>query len=302
MTFAENTVNAVPQFLDTDVTFDDPDSNFDGGTLTLTGLLSEDTVSVHNVGTGLFEVGLSGADVTYSGVVIGTLTGGVGTDLTITFNASATSLMIDRLIQKLTYTNTSDTPTASRDFVLNITDAAGADLNPMASYDRILGSNNPFDGLPLVKISAPTFTDLDGDGDLDLVVGYYGSFRVFDKDDIGTGFTELTGANNVLDGFGSVYFTAPTFVDLDGDGDLDMVSGEYYGKLKVYDKDDSGAGFTELTGANNPLDNVDVGYNSTPVFVDLDGDGDLDLVTIDEDMLVHPPVFALAATVPKEPY
>ena len=70
VTFDENVVNVTPQILDFDVTFDDPDDNFDGGTLTVTGLLAEDVVSVNNEGTGAGEIGLSGSNVTYGGVLI----------------------------------------------------------------------------------------------------------------------------------------------------------------------------------------------------------------------------------------
>jgi hypothetical protein len=86
-TFGENTVNATPQVLDTDVVFTDVEGDFDGGTLTVSGLLAEDTVSVQNQGTGAGQIGLSGANVTYEGVIIGTLAGGAGATLTITFNA-----------------------------------------------------------------------------------------------------------------------------------------------------------------------------------------------------------------------
>ncbi len=103
--FDENHVNARPQLLDADVVFSDPEGDFAGGTLTLSGLLAEDRVSVRNEGTGAGQIGLSGADVTYGGVVVGTLAGGVGGTLTVTFNAAATSAAIDALIQNLTYAN-----------------------------------------------------------------------------------------------------------------------------------------------------------------------------------------------------
>ncbi|AGI68983.1 hemolysin-like calcium-binding domain-containing protein [Octadecabacter antarcticus 307] len=173
VTFAENTVNASPQLLDTDVTFTDADGNFDGGSLSLSGLLAEDTASVRNQGTGTGEIGLSGGNVTFGGVTIGTLVGGAGATLTITFNASATSTAIDALIQNLTYANSSDTPTASRDLVLNVVDSAGAQLNaPLStSFAALTGTDNPLNGIDLGFFSAPTFVDLDGDGDLDIVVG-----------------------------------------------------------------------------------------------------------------------------------
>jgi hypothetical protein len=52
VTFLENTVNAAPQIIAADVAFSDPDNNFNGGTLTVTGLLSEDTVAIRNQGAG----------------------------------------------------------------------------------------------------------------------------------------------------------------------------------------------------------------------------------------------------------
>ncbi|MDP2260742.1 MAG: hypothetical protein Q8J89_13610, partial [Caulobacter sp.] len=128
ITVNENTVNSTPQILDANVVFTDDEGDFDGGTLTVSGLLAEDRVSVFNQGTGVGQIGRSGANITYGGVIIGTLAGGVGGTMTITFNANATSAAIDALIQNLTYANVSNAPTASRDLVLNVTDAAGNDL------------------------------------------------------------------------------------------------------------------------------------------------------------------------------
>src|SRR5690242_10010466 len=88
VTFAESTVNAVPQLLDASVTFTDPDDNFSGGTLTVSGLLVEDRISIRNQGTAGGEIGFSGGNVTYGGTLIGTATGGAGTTFTVTFNAN----------------------------------------------------------------------------------------------------------------------------------------------------------------------------------------------------------------------
>ena len=87
----EEAANLTPQLIDSDVTFTDADNNFDGGTLVLSGLLSDDIVSVRNDGSGAGEIGYSGGSIAFGGTEIGTAGGGNGVAFSITFNASATS-------------------------------------------------------------------------------------------------------------------------------------------------------------------------------------------------------------------
>jgi len=295
VTFAENLVNATPQLLDADVVFNDVEGNFNGGRLTLSGLLAEDRASVRNEGTGAGQIGLSGANVTFGGVVIGTLAGGSGATLTITFNAAATSVAIDALIQNLTYANVSDTPTASRNLVLNVTDAAGDSLagsggGPLAFAERT-GAANPFNGVAVGTVNTPTFADLDGDGDLDAVVGEHDvGLNYFENTGTATApiFTQRTGAANPFNGV-NVSHSAPTFADLDGDGDLDAVIGEHAGFLNYFENTGTATApiFTQRTGAANPFNGVDVGIVSTPTLADLDGDGDLDAVIGEQDGVLN---------------
>ena len=283
-TFLENTVNAGPQYLDLDVAFTDSDGDYDGGTLTVAGLLTEDRVSVHNEGSGPGQIGLTGSDVTFEGVLIGFLTGGVGTTLSITFNAAATPTAIDALIQNLTYANVSDTPGASRNLVINVTDAAGNDLGAAGPvFTERSGPASPFDGLVLAFNGIPAFADLDGDGDLDAVVGEtYGTLQYFENTGTAAApvFTQRSGTVNPFDGVDMGYFSAPSFADLDGDGDFDAMIGDVSGSLNYFENTGTATApvFTQRTGAANPLDGINVVRQSNSDFADLDGDGDLDAV------------------------
>ena len=147
VTFLENTVNAAAQIIDADVTFTDPDNNFNGGTLTVTGLLAEDTVAIRNQGTGAGRSASPAATSASAAALIGSFAGGAGSTCTVTFNAAATAAGIEALIENLTYANSSDTPTASRSLELKVTDAAGfAAIAPLAFAEQT-GAANPFNGV-----------------------------------------------------------------------------------------------------------------------------------------------------------
>ena len=92
-TFNENTVNATPQVIDSSVSFTDADNDYNGGTLTVSGLLAEDSVSILSGSV----ISLSGGVVYYdsdgaggaAAVAIGSVSGGSGSTFTVTFNAAA---------------------------------------------------------------------------------------------------------------------------------------------------------------------------------------------------------------------
>ncbi|MBV2135387.1 MAG: tandem-95 repeat protein [Candidatus Thiodiazotropha sp. (ex Ctena orbiculata)] len=116
-----------------DVVVSDPDSgNFAGGSLTVevdSGLqAAEDVFSIFNQGTASGEIGFDGSDVTYSGVVIGSVTGGTGTDpLTVALNSNSSPAAVTALIRNITYQNSNiDNPTdGSRSVTIDITDGDG---------------------------------------------------------------------------------------------------------------------------------------------------------------------------------
>ncbi|MCS7466604.1 choice-of-anchor I family protein [Stieleria sp. ICT_E10.1] len=82
---------------------------FDGAAATVeltSGQIASDTLSIRDEGNGAGQVGVSGSDISFDGVVVASFTGGSGTTpLTVTFNAAATELAVDRILQSVTYVN-----------------------------------------------------------------------------------------------------------------------------------------------------------------------------------------------------
>jgi VCBS repeat-containing protein len=83
----------------------------DGGKLTVevvSGGASSDRLAIRNEGTGPGQVGVSGSDVTYNGVVVGSFTGGSGsTPLVVTFNSLANRLSIQQVSRAITFESVS---------------------------------------------------------------------------------------------------------------------------------------------------------------------------------------------------
>jgi hypothetical protein len=147
--------------------------------------------------------------------------------------------------------------------------------NDGGSFSELTGTANPFNLVDVGSYSTAVFVDIDGDGDSDLVSGSTtGTFRTFINR--GGVFTEATGAGNPLNGLDAGTASTPAFADLDNDGDLDLVSGEFTGSLVAYDN--VGGVFTALIGAANPFDGLDFATFSAPSSTDVDGDGDDDLL------------------------
>ena len=123
-----------------------------------------------------------------------------------------------------------------------------------------------------------SLADFDHDGDADMISGdWLGKFQYFRNDGTSKSprFTKTTSTFTSLD-VGS--YSTPVFVDIDGDGDFDIVSGALDGKVYCYIN--NGAGFTQNTQIFGA---IDVGWQSAPAFADLDGDGDQDMIIGGED-------------------
>ena len=150
----------------------------------------------------------------------------------------------------------------------------------LASFDSPI--TNPF-GLitaPLAFHANPTLTDLDGDSDFDVFVGTtFGDTVYFEN--TGTAFTAsfaapITNPFGLSDVGG---YAKPTFADIDGDSDLDALVGTTFGGMLYFENTGTATTASFAAPITNPFGLVDPGGSrSKPTLVDLDGDGDQDLL------------------------
>jgi Ca2+-binding RTX toxin-like protein len=156
--------------------------------------------------------------------------------------------------------------------------------------------SNPFNDIDAGDRSAPAFADIDGDGDIDFTLGSSDgtlrTWRNFTRE-FGFGITLVRGTSGVaadpFDGVDLGTNSTPAFVDLDGDGKLDLVVGSADGTLRAWRNTSSATmlSFTEFAGADNPFAGIDVGDGSAPTFADLNGDGRPDLVVASDDGMLR---------------
>lgn len=129
--------------------------------------------------------------------------------------------------------------------------------------------------------NAPTFVDIDNDGDFDAFIGdLFGTVHFFRNSDPSTpSFTSTSTGQNPLKDVSVEISSAPAFADFDQDGDFDCMVGEAFGETFYYENTGSAnsASFTLRTGAGNPLDGITVEGKSMPAMVDIDDDGDVDI-------------------------
>jgi hypothetical protein len=135
--------------------------------------------------------------------------------------------------------------------------------------------------LPALDIggeSIPAIVDFDGDGDLDLLLANkldpadLHSSKIYLIENVGSASRPAFRERPPLQ-LPPRYHYAPAFGDLDADGRLDLVLGQWGAQLGWYRQ--TNGGFATVDTA---LITITRGSNTVPSLGDLDGDGDLDLM------------------------
>ncbi|RLD22162.1 MAG: hypothetical protein DRI54_08595 [Bacteroidetes bacterium] len=138
---------------------------------------------------------------------------------------------------------------------------------------------NPFGLVPVSYFTSPRTADLDDDGDLDLLTGAdYGIMQYYEN--TGTTSNPAFAAPQANPfGLDSTYrFALPAFADLDNDGDIDLMVGEYYGNLQYFENVGTASEPAFANPVQNPFGITRDSTFSAPEFADLDNDGDFDLL------------------------
>ncbi len=135
--------------------------------------------------------------------------------------------------------------------------------------------------------SSLDFIDINDDDDLDLFWGDFFSNSLYFIENQGNSISpDMQRISDVYpinsDSVNTSGFNMPRFTDIDSDGDYDLFVSVLYDptvpqSLMFYENTGNAQSANHILRTNDFLKMLDVGNNSSPVFVDIDNDGDLDL-------------------------
>ncbi|KXX65628.1 FG-GAP-like repeat-containing protein, partial [Marichromatium gracile] len=149
----------------------------------------------------------------------------------------------------------------------------------MSSPNFPSSQTNPLGLTNVGDYAAPTFADIDADGDLDVLVGNgSGDLLLFENTGDASNPAFASEAANIFEqhGFGSRI--TPSLADLDGDGDLDLVVGNYSGNILFFENTGTASAADFASPASNPYNLTIFGRYAAPALADIDNDGLIDAI------------------------
>ncbi len=164
-------------------------------------------------------------------------------------------------------------------------------IGDSANFDFQLRTRQLVPSIDIGQNTIPQLVDIDNDNDYDLFLANQEDLdapdvlnsRVYFFENRGTALAPAfyMADSHYLEWDQRLHVNyAPSFVDLDNDQDFDLILGRWDGKTSYFRNDGTGssADFV-LIAENYPTDTtaIDIGNNSTPFFVDIDNDDDLDV-------------------------
>ena len=174
---------------------------------------------------------------------------------------------------------------------------ANADNSPDFNY-----LTNSFLQEGMIEVGSgahPSFVDYNADGKMDIVIGNFGLFdssvpeyyvsSLWLYENVGTIAVpefQLVDSNYVnissmvldLTNNDKAFVLAPSFGDIDGDGDQDMLLGDFSGNLHYFENTAGAGNQINLVLNQAQYLGIDVGKNAAPQIIDLNRDNLLDLV------------------------
>jgi hypothetical protein len=155
-------------------------------------------------------------------------------------------------------------------------------IEQAASEQLVLRTKRFIHTLDVGTESVPAFGDLDGDGDIDLLLGNKldpqtpGRGRLYLFRNAGTKQAPKLELADTLD-VANAFHQAPALGDIDSDGDLDLLLGTWSDGILVFRNQGTpkDASFVQDTAATIRFTR---GSNYIPALADIDADGDLDVL------------------------
>ncbi len=153
--------------------------------------------------------------------------------------------------------------------------------------DFLLRNKQYINSMDVGQNTIPALIDIDNDDDLDLFLTAeedldspsHANSRVYFFENQGDKFNpEFRLVDKNYLNYDKLYDLnyAPVFIDVDNDNDYDLLIGKWDGKISLF-KNEGTPTQPSFSVSEENFQSIDIGFNSTPALVDIDGDNDPDM-------------------------